>query len=358
MFDKLKGAFKGFFKKITTKTLTEKELDKKLNELKINLIRNDVAVQAADEISNSIKQELSGEKVGRLEKVKNLSFEALKEALLNMLTPDNPIDLLKLCEEKKKSGEPLVLLFLGINGTGKTTTIAKLVKFFQDHKYSSVLAAADTFRAGSIEQLGKHAINLDVRLIKHEYGSDPASVAFDAINHAISKHVNVVLIDTAGRMETNKNLMAEMSKICRVAEPDLKIFVASLLVGNDAYEQVKVFNEKIGIDASILNMADADVKGGAIISVAHISNKPILFLGNGQTYSDLAPFEPIKYVEMILECIEVYQIFFKFLNVFHELFLVFDIFVYFLKILPEHYMFTLYLLNAFTGFVDLCLGRV
>jgi len=301
VFDKLKGAFKGFYQKITTKTLSEKDLDTKLNELKINLIRNDVAVQATDEICESIKKDLTGEKIGRLEKVKNVSFQALKKAILNMLTHENQIDLLKLCEEKKNKNEPLILLFLGINGTGKTTTIAKLVNFFQKHKYTCVIAAADTFRAGSIEQLEKHAKNLNVRLIRHDYGSDPASVAFDAINHAISKGINVVLIDTAGRMETNKNLMAEMGKIVRVAEPDLKIFVASLLVGNDAYEQIKVFNEKIGIDASILNMADADVKGGAIISVGHVSGKPILFLGNGQSYNDLLPFEPEKYVEMILE---------------------------------------------------------
>ncbi|MHA1381384.1 MAG: signal recognition particle-docking protein FtsY [Candidatus Helarchaeota archaeon] len=301
MFDKIKGAFKGFTEKISKKTLSEKDLDKNLNDLKINLIRNDVAYQATEEICNSIKQGLTGEKVGRLEKTKNISYSALKNTLLNILTPENPIDLLKLCEEKNNQGEPLILLFLGINGTGKTTTIAKLVKYFQKHKYSCVLAAADTFRAGSIEQLGKHANNLNVRIIKHDYGSDPASVAFDAINHATSKKINIVLIDTAGRMETNKNLMAEMDKICRVAEPDLKIFVASLLVGNDAYEQIKIFNDKIGIDASILNMADADVKGGAIISVAYVSKKPILFLGNGQSYDDLIPFEPEKYIEMILK---------------------------------------------------------
>ncbi|MFX1452733.1 MAG: signal recognition particle-docking protein FtsY [Promethearchaeota archaeon] len=300
MFDKLKGAFKGFYQKITTKTLSEKNLEKNLDELKFNLIKNDVAVPAAEEICNSIKKDLSGEKVGRLEKIKNISFTVLKNTILDMLTPEIPIDLLKLCAEKKERGEPLILLFLGINGTGKTTTIAKLVKFFRDNNYSSVLAAADTFRAGSIEQLGKHASNLNVRLIKHEYGSDPASVAFDAINHAISKNVNVVLIDTAGRMETNKNLMQEMKKICRVAEPDLRIFVASLLVGNAAYEQIKKFTSEVGVDASILNMADADIKGGAIISVAYISKKPILFLGNGQSYDNLVSFEPEKYLEMIL----------------------------------------------------------
>lgn len=301
MFEKLKGSFKGFFQKITTKSLSDKDLDKHLNELKINLYKNDVAVQAADEICNSIKEDFTGEKVGRLEKVKSISFNALRNALLKILIPSNPIDILGICEEKKRQGSPLVLVFLGINGTGKTTAIAKMVKYFQNHNYSSVVAAADTFRAGSIEQLEKHANILNVRIIKHEYGSDPASVAFDAINHAISKKVNVVLIDTAGRMETNKNLMAQLDKICRVSEPDLKIFVGSLLVGNDAYLQIKEFSEKIGVDASILNMADADIKGGAIISVAFISKKPILFLGNGQKYTDLIPFEPEKYLEMILE---------------------------------------------------------
>ncbi|NHI92879.1 MAG: signal recognition particle-docking protein FtsY [Candidatus Lokiarchaeota archaeon] len=298
MFEKLKSAFK----KISTKTITDKNIDSILDEFKIELVRNDVAYKTAEEICNILKkEELIGKEVGRLTRIKTLTIETMKNILIKVLSQAKTIDLLEFVKEKNAQGGPAILLMLGVNGTGKTTTIAKLTNFFQKNNLTVVLAAGDTFRAGSIEQLSKHAENLKVKCIKHEYGSDSASVAYDAINHAESKNINVVLIDTAGRMETNKNLMNEMKKIIRVSEPHLKIFVASLLVGNDAHMQADIFNKEVGIDASILNMADADIKGGATLSVAHITKKPILFLGNGQSYDDLMPFEPEKFAEMIFQ---------------------------------------------------------
>ena len=298
MFEKLKSAFK----KISTKTLSDKNVDSILEEFKIELVRNDVAYKTASEICEILKEsELIGKEVGRLTRIKNLTTDMMKKSLVKILSYAKPIDLLKFVKEKNAQGGPAILLMLGVNGTGKTTTIAKLTRFFQKNGLTVVLAAGDTFRAGSIEQLSKHAQKLNVKCIKHEYGSDAASVAYDAVSHAEAKKVNVVLIDTAGRMETNKNLMNEMKKIIRVAEPHLKIFIASLLVGNDAYMQAETFNNEVGIDASILNMMDADIKGGATLSVAHITQKPILFLGNGQSYDDLMPFDPEKFAEMIFQ---------------------------------------------------------
>ena len=298
MFEKLKTAFK----KISTKTITDKNVDSILDEFKIELVRNDVAYKTAEEICQILKDsELIGKEVGRLTRIKSITTEIMQKTLTKILSYAKPMDLLEFVKEKNAKDSPAILLMLGVNGTGKTTTIAKLTRFFQKNNLTVVLAAGDTFRAGSIEQLSKHAENLKVKCIKHEYGSDAASVAYDAVNHAEAKKINVVLIDSAGRMETNKNLMNEMKKIVRVAEPDLKIFVASLLVGNDAHMQAETFNNEIGIDASILNMADADIKGGATLSVAHITQKPILFLGNGQSYDDLMPFEPEKFAEMIFQ---------------------------------------------------------
>ena len=298
MFEKLKSAFK----KISTKTISEKNLDSIFHEFKIELVRNDVAYKTAEDICNVLKEEsLLGKEVGRLTRIKSLTTDMMKQAIIKILSNAEPIDLLEFVKKKNEAGSPAILVMLGVNGTGKTTTIAKLTHYFQKHKLSVVLAAGDTFRAGSIEQLQKHADKLKVKLIKHEYGSDAASVAFDAVNHAEAKKINVVMIDTAGRMETNKNLMEEMKKIIRVAEPDLKIFIANLLVGNDAHMQAETFNNEIGIDASILNMADADIRGGATLSVSNITGKPILFLGNGQSYDDLMIFEPEKFADLIFK---------------------------------------------------------
>ncbi len=153
-----------------------------------------------------------------------------------------------------------------------------------------VIAASDTFRAGSQEQLEKHAENVGVRVIKHGYGADPAAVAFDAIKHAKAKDIDVVLIDTAGRAETNKNLMEQMKKIKRVTTPDLTVFVGDALAGNAAVEQAEKFGQ-VGIDASILTKIDADVQGGAALSISYITGEPIIYLGNGQEYTDIQLFE-------------------------------------------------------------------
>ena len=192
----------------------------------------------------------------------------------------------KLLEEIKNKKKSLYIAFFGINGSGKTTSIAKLANMLMSKNISCVMAASDTFRAASIEQLQVHADKIGIKLIKHDYGADPAAVAFDAIKHAMAKDIDVVLIDTAGRMHSNKNLIDEMKKIARVAKPDIKIFVGESITGNDCVEQAKTFNEAVGIDGIILAKADIDEKGGAAISVSYVTKKPII-PWNGQEYKDL-----------------------------------------------------------------------
>ena len=219
--------------------------------------------------------------------------ETIKESLknsINDLFDVGEIDLLELIKSKKE--KPFVIAFFGINGSGKTTTIAKIASMLESKKISCVLAASDTFRAASIEQLQRHADSVNVKMIRHDYNADPAAVAFDAIKYAKSKNIDAVLIDTAGRMHSNTNLINEMKKIVKVTKPDLKIFVGEAITGNDCIEQAKTFNESVGIDGIILAKADIDEKGGAAVSVSYVTKKPIMYLGTGQGYNDLKEFEP------------------------------------------------------------------
>ncbi len=280
--------------------LNEKNLKKPLTEFNNLLIQNDVSVIASEEMCKLLEKELLGEKIGRLENIKNAIYTSLKKVIIEVLTASTQIDILEIINKKKQKDEPAIFVFYGVNGIGKTTTIAKVAHYLRKHNFTSVLAASDTFRAGAIQQLDKHAKKLNMKIIKGEYGADGASIAFDAINHAQARHINAVLVDTAGRMETNKNLIEEVKKIVRVVEPDLKIFVGSLLVGNAAWQQAETFSTQVGIDASILTMADADIRGGAALSITYITKKPILFLGNGQSYDDLIPFNAEEFANMLL----------------------------------------------------------
>jgi fused signal recognition particle receptor len=295
MLEKLKNAFSSFIKK----TLTEKKLDNAIKDLKILLISNDVAIDTADEICNKIIDSYKGEQISRLTSTQKMLFEVLKEVITEILTPEKEIDL--LLEINKKESKPYVMLFLGVNGTGKTTTMAKVAHFLKKNGFSIVAAAADTFRAAAIEQLSYHMKNVGIKVVKHEYKSDPASVAFDAIEHAKAKNVDVVLIDTAGRQVSDKNLMIEVQKICRVSQPDLIIFVGDSLAGNDVLQQAKEFKKHVGIDANILTKLDADAKGGAALSISFETKKPIIFVGVGQTYNDLLEFDRNSFMSNILD---------------------------------------------------------
>ena len=300
MFEKLKSGFKGLVTKVTTTELKAENLSPILSDFKMSLAENDVAFPVADRIGDELEKRLTGVQVKRLEDRKKIVEENLRQVLLEVMLTNNKIELLEKVAEKRKTGEPFVILFVGINGTGKTTTIAKVAQYLRDKGYSVVLAGSDTYRAGSIEQLEEHARRLGMRMIKHNYGADPAAVAYDAISHAKAHGVNVVLIDTAGRMQTNQNLMNELAKVKRVVQPDLTVLTLDSLIGNDAVMQAEEFHKAIGVDATILTKVDADVKGGSALSVTYVTQKPILFIGVGQTYKDLELFNPEKFVNMIL----------------------------------------------------------
>ena len=266
--------------------ISEEKLDELLWDLEVGLLESDVAYSVIESIKKDIKEELRHVSFER-SKVEELVENVLRNAITHVLK-SNEINFNEFIEKSKK---PVVLMFVGVNGSGKTLSIAKIAYMLKKQGKSCVMAAGDTFRAGAIEQLEIHANNLDVKLIKHGPGADPAAVAYDAIEHARAKHKDVVLLDTAGRMQTNVNLMDEMAKIKRVAKPSMILFVGDALSGNDAVEQAKRFNEIVGIDGVILTKVDTDAKGGSALSVAYTIGKPLLFIGIGQRYEDQIPFD-------------------------------------------------------------------
>ncbi|MEM4637846.1 MAG: signal recognition particle-docking protein FtsY [Candidatus Woesearchaeota archaeon] len=292
---------KNFFSKITdtfTKVqLTEEKFEELFWDLELVLLENNVAVEVIEKIKNDMKKELLSEKISR-KSVNELILTSLKNSIIDLFDIDT-IDLIKSIKEKKK--KPYIITIIGVNGSGKTTSIAKLTNLFQKNGLKVVLAASDTFRAAAIQQLEEHASKLNVKLIKHDYNSDPAAVAFDAIKYAEAKDIDVVIIDTAGRLHSNTNLMRELEKVVRVCKPDIKIFVGESITGNDCIEQAKEFDKVVGIDAIILAKADVDEKGGAAISVSYVTKKPILYLGTGQSYDDLKEFDP----KIIIESLEL-----------------------------------------------------
>ncbi|MBQ7927599.1 MAG: signal recognition particle-docking protein FtsY [Methanobrevibacter sp.] len=280
----------GLFSFVREKTIQEKHVDDILFELEMELLQGDVAMEVASEVVDGVKDNLVGKKIKRSNDITELTFNALRDTVAEIIDIPGK-SMTEMIEEKKAQGEPLVVMFVGINGTGKTTTIGKLANYYLKKGYTPVIAASDTFRAGAIEQVTYHADNVGVKIIKHQKGSDPAAVAYDAVEHARAQGKELVLIDTAGRMQTNTNLMDEMKKIKRVSKPDLVIFVGDALTGNDATEQAKKFNEAIDIDGVILTKADADSKGGASLSIGYVIQKPIMFLGVGQGYDDIKEYD-------------------------------------------------------------------
>ena len=285
--------FKRVIKKIAEKKLSEEDVTPILNGLVNGLIEGDVAYQVAEKIKDDLKKSLLELEVKRSE-VKDVIVSRLKTSLLEVLNvPD--VDLI----ENGKSKKPYIILFLGFNGSGKTTTLAKVGQWLMKNNFSCVFAAADTFRAASLEQLEEHARRIGVGVIKHNYGADPAAVAYDAISHAKSKGINFVLVDSAGRTHTNEDLMEEMKKIIRVNKPDLKVLVIDSMTGNDAVLQARMFNE-VGVDAVIFTKVDVNEKGGAILSVTHELKKPILFLCNGQEYENVIQFNAKDFVNNLV----------------------------------------------------------
>ncbi len=309
VFNRLKKVVKSFVsqaaQKITSKVayreLTEEDIEPLLEDLVIGLVESDVAYETAEAIAEELKKRLIGKKIGRFTDPKKYVLDAFREAVISILERGRTdIDLVR--EAKRR--QLLKLVFFGVNGVGKTTTIAKVAYYFKKHGITPVIVAADTYRAGAQEQLKRHADRLGLPIITAKYGSDPAAVVYDAIKYAKARNYRVLLVDTAGRMHADIDLMEELRKLVRVAEPDYKLLVVDALTGNDAVEQAKAFDEGVGIDLLVLTKVDADVKGGTAISLIHATGKPIIFIGTGQNYEDLEKFDPRVFAERIFEGLE------------------------------------------------------
>ncbi|MEM0020754.1 MAG: signal recognition particle-docking protein FtsY [Fervidicoccaceae archaeon] len=294
MFNALKNTFSKFIENVSTRVgtreITEKDLEEPLDSLLIELVQNDVAYQTAEKIVERLRSQLLGKRVKKGEDFGKIVRDSLKNIIMEEVRESN-FDLVNAafqkCEERK---EPFVVVFMGVNGVGKTTSIAKIAYMVKKRGMTPLIVAGDTFRAGSQEQLETHANRLGVPIIKAKYGSDSASVGFDSIVYAKKRNLCLILLDTAGRMHIDRDLIEELKKVVRVVNPDLKLLVVDSLTGNDAVEQSITYDREIGVDGFILTKADADTKGGSALSIAMETGKPIFYVGTGQKYEDLRPF--------------------------------------------------------------------
>ncbi len=279
--------------------IDEEDLEDPLWDLEMALLENDVAMDVAEDLLDQLREELTGERKAITTRTGSVVEDALYDALLSVLSVGQ-FDFEERIADLVEEDPPAVVIFTGVNGVGKTTTIAKVSRYLAERGYSSVLANGDTYRAGANEQIEEHADRLDRKLITHERGGDPAAVIYDAVEYAEANDVDVVLGDTAGRLHTDEGLMDQLEKIDRVVGPDLTIFVDESVAGQDAVERAKEFDSAAEVDGAVLTKADADASGGAAISVAHVTGKPVLFLGVGQGYDDLERFDPEELVERLL----------------------------------------------------------
>lgn len=280
---------------ISGSNLSSKDLEQLTGNLKISLLEADVSLPTADRISTVLLSKLKEKKVKLKGDRSAILREAVNLTIKDIATVDGS-DIFELAGKKS----PYVIMFVGMNGTGKTTSVVKIAEMFKDKGSYVVIAASDTFRAGAIEQVSLHGKNLGIRVVKHQPGGDPAAVSFDAIKHASRFDKSVVLIDTAGRMQTNKNLLEEMKKIQRIAKPDLILLTVDALSGVDTLSQANLFNEVVGIDGYIVTKIDADAKGGSIITLLSETKKPVFFIGTGQNYGDMMPFSLDWYLSKLL----------------------------------------------------------
>jgi fused signal recognition particle receptor len=289
------GLKKRIKERFLERKVSEKDIDDFFSEIELDLMEANVALEVVDFLEERMKEYLVGKQLKRGEIEKKIR-QTLEKILVEIFDQGR-IDVKSMIREKK----PLCFVFLGFNGSGKTTSIAKFGRYLMDKHYSIVLAAGDTFRAASIEQLEVHGEKLGVKVIKHKYGADSAAVVYDAIEHAKSRGLDFVLADTAGRSHKDQNLMDELKKVVRVNNPDLKILVVDSLTGNDVIEQAKQFDQAVGVDCMIFTKVDVNKKGGSLLSACYAIKKPILFIGTGQEYRDLEMFEPKRFVKDLME---------------------------------------------------------
>ncbi|MFB6136913.1 MAG: signal recognition particle-docking protein FtsY [Halobacteriaceae archaeon] len=281
----------------TGRTFIEAEdLEGPLEELELALLASDVELSVVESILEELREELTGETRAQVHSTRQVVEEALHDALLEVIA----VGQFDFDAHVRDAEKPVVIVFTGVNGVGKTTTIAKLSRYLEERGLSSVWANGDTYRAGANQQIAEHADALGERVITHEQGSDPAAVIYDAVEYAEANDVDVVLGDTAGRLHTSNDLMAQLEKIDRVVEPDLTLFVDEAVAGQDAVNRAREFDAAASVDGVVLTKADADSDGGAAISIAHVIGEPILFLGTGQGYDDLERFDPEELVGALL----------------------------------------------------------
>ncbi|ACB40581.1 signal recognition particle-docking protein FtsY [Pyrobaculum neutrophilum] len=304
MFDKLRKTLSKFVESVVSAVkedqLDGKEVEKLVSDLYLDLVDSDVAVEVADAVVEELRRRLVGTKVPRFGDRESVVRKAVHDALLGVLGDVPDVDFYEEARRALERSRPYVVMFLGPNGYGKTTTLAKLAFNLQEMGFRVVAAAADTFRAGAREQLEEHGRRVGFRVVGGPYGSDPAAVAYDAVQHARSRGYHFVLIDTAGRMHTDANLMEELRKIQRVAEPHLSIFVFDAQLGNEALEIARYYSKYVRIDGMIATKVDAYPKGGSILTFMYVLKRPVYFLGVGQTYRDLVKFSKSEYVGRLL----------------------------------------------------------
>lgn len=295
MFEKFKDTVKNLSEDVKS-SVTEKEIEEDdisgvLEKFRLKLLESNVSFSAAESIEASVKENLIGKEAGRFS-IEEEVEKAVKKEIRETVT-----DEYDLFNELDSIDDPSIF-FIGFNGSGKTTTLAKVSKYLEDNGLDTVFGAGDTFRAASMEQLEEHGEALDKKVITHEYESDPAAVAYDAIEHA-EKQGKVALIDTAGRSHADRNLMEELEKMIDVNDPDITFLVVDALAGNDVVEQIQAYEGMF--DAVIVTKMDIDEKGGTVISAARESGKPIAFKGTGQAYEDLERFDTEEFIENLFE---------------------------------------------------------
>lgn len=276
-------------------------LDTLLEELEWVLLESDISSDAVSAVIDALRNTLVGARLRKGADLSKVLEASLKRALNNLLSAGYWDFDATVQSYVDKGDLPVVIMMVGVNGTGKTTTAAKIAHRLQSRGLSVIAAAGDTFRAGAIQQLESHCETLGIRCISSQRGGDAAAVIRDAIDSAKAKNIDVVLVDTAGRMHNKTNLMKELNKVRRIANPHLTLFVGDALAGNDAVDQAKMFQEIMKFDGAVLTKMDTDAKGGAGLSIAFATGRPIVFAGTGQGYADLLQFEPTWLLDQLFE---------------------------------------------------------
>lgn len=299
MLDKVKNAVSNISKIAVEKQISEKELDKVMENLTIELLESEIPFDLVEQISENIKKQMIDKKFARSDEFKEIIKSEFTKTIKEIFQKVEEVDLIQLINSKED--KPFKILIVGINGSGKTTTVAKIGHLLKDNNISSAIVAGDTFRSGAIEQIKEHADRLELKLISQKYGSDPAAVARDGVEYSKTHNIDAVIIDTSGRVQTNSNLMQEVLKIKNVVNPDFTVFIGDSLAGNDLVSQTHEFFKFTEFNGSILTKVDADVKGGAILSILSETGKPIIYIGTGQEYKDLEKFNEERFLSGLFQ---------------------------------------------------------